>query len=234
MRRAWLGVFLATTFMSATWMACVGDDPTTPSASDAGGPGSLDNACFGNGTCNSGLSCVSNVCVDLDGALGNDSSADASKQTDSGFVCDAGTIFTDSQHIPCPAPDVVCNANDGGIQCCAQSTGAMCETSGTSCSASSGAVIRCVLPSQCNSAKSVCCIAALNPATSFVDDTCPRTATIDQGSCEPSSVPCSTGERQACVIDADCPSGSKCHPYQTTYNDNTLEHPLVIGLCAPN
>jgi hypothetical protein len=227
MRRSWLGLMIATILASVTWMACVGDEPSTAIGNDeAGGPGSLDNACFGNGTCNSGLSCVSDVCVDLDGAIGGGDSSTTE--------CDAGVPFSDPAHLPCPHPADVCSANDGGIQCCAQPGSPICQVSGTSCNQTSGAVIKCILPTHCNAATSLCCVAALNSTADFFDDTCPRTANINQGTCEPF---CATGERATCITNSDCASipGTSCRPYRTSYNGNpAVADAFSVGLCVPD
>jgi hypothetical protein len=55
-------------------MACVADAPVT---NPKPGPGTIGQPCFDNGTCNAGLTCVSNVCVDLDAGAGDASIADS-------------------------------------------------------------------------------------------------------------------------------------------------------------
>ncbi|CAN5197666.1 hypothetical protein BH09MYX1_BH09MYX1_51610 [soil metagenome] len=60
-------------------VGCVGDSPSAPPTSPDGGrlQGSAGGSCFPNGTCNAGLSCVSDACVDLNAkdAGGSDSEA---------------------------------------------------------------------------------------------------------------------------------------------------------------
>lgn len=73
--------------------ACVGDSTTTPDGgTDASTVGSLGQPCFSNGTCNTGLTCISNVCVQLDGG-GTDAPADGpnDQQTD---AAEAGTVYS--------------------------------------------------------------------------------------------------------------------------------------------
>ena len=59
-------IFIAIVSVFASGVsACVGDSPTGTTQGTEGGP------CFGNLSCNSGLTCLSNTCVRLDGSTGD-------------------------------------------------------------------------------------------------------------------------------------------------------------------
>jgi len=86
--------------------ACGGSSSTTVSGAAMGDEG---GACYGNGTCNSGLACLSNVCVSTeagsatDSGIGGDSSApdaagdapvsEAGRRNDAGLACPGADIF---------------------------------------------------------------------------------------------------------------------------------------------
>jgi uncharacterized protein YfaQ (DUF2300 family) len=75
--------------------ACVGDNTVVPpdGGTDASTIGSLGQPCFSNGTCNAGLTCISNVCVQLD-AGGTDAPIDSpnDQQTDASDA--ATTVYS--------------------------------------------------------------------------------------------------------------------------------------------
>jgi hypothetical protein len=114
MNRSFLG-WAATTLIasSALWTGCVADPPgdVANNNTDAGGPGSQGNACFPNGTCNEGLECVSQICVNLDGAVG-DASGDGATNRDGSsadgglFSLACGSASFNSNTAVISAPDI--------------------------------------------------------------------------------------------------------------------------------
>lgn len=90
----------------AAIVGCVGDDS---GVSDAGGPGSLGKPCYGNGTCDKPLTCVSDVCVDLTGDASSDVAAkDAPSETAAGCPSDPVT-WTSTYEPPRAALPGSCN-----------------------------------------------------------------------------------------------------------------------------
>src|SRR5262245_56111595 len=88
MKRRWVVYSSFACGAVAAFLNCVGDSEGPPPGPDADVTGTEGHACFGNGTCNAGLTCVSKVCVNLDGSTdaGNpgDGGVDASKDSGSG------------------------------------------------------------------------------------------------------------------------------------------------------
>lgn len=79
--------------------ACVGDSPST-SAPDAG-QGGEGQACFSNGTCETGLTCLSNRCVRI---------TDAQVPTDGGAGQDACTANVQTDPLNCGKCGVACGS----------------------------------------------------------------------------------------------------------------------------
>ncbi len=220
------------------WSACVGDDPTTNSGNDeGGGPGSIGNACFANGTCDQGLSCISNVCVDLDsgastdGASGpQDSSTVPGTTTDAADNADASATSCDASvlspaNIPCPDTAEGCTP-DGGEFCCATKGGNVCERAGAACA---DPQIACLTVSACGGG--ACCVAATDPSNPFVDTTCPGSAVLTGAACKES---CGKDERTVCTTDADCKViGLSCRSYLVTYAGAGADMtPVGTGMCV--
>src|SRR5678816_3853713 len=78
--------------------------------------GSENGACYGNGTCNTGLVCLSNVCVnpgssqDLSAAVDLSSSTDAATAADLSSVADLATRDAaryDDGGLACPGAEIL-------------------------------------------------------------------------------------------------------------------------------
>ncbi len=89
-----LGALCVALFAAAAVVACVGDDSSTVDGGpDADFTGTAGHACYANGTCDVGLSCISGVCVELD--AGNDANAPDATDADAGLdASDGGHLWT--------------------------------------------------------------------------------------------------------------------------------------------
>lgn len=236
-RTWWL--LAAVLITSSVYLACVNDDPSTSGSSDAGPAGSVGEPCLPDGTCDIGLSCVSNVCVDLvtggddSGSPAKDASVADASDAGTGTKCeaDAGAYYSNAGYVYCPKDVGMCSAQDGGNACCAQPAHDLC-VGGAGCNVTTGAAIRCLAPSQCNPGSTVCCMSSLDAG--FGDELCPRHASVNQASCQSS---CTASERTLCTNDADCTkivAGLVCRPYVVSYNGDpdAATDTVTVGFCV--
>src|SRR4051794_35262209 len=85
--------------------------------------GGEGQSCYGNGTCNSGLTCASDLCVNLGADGGDASTSDAGKS-------DAG------------AKDGDASANEGGVCACVTPDAGLFSDSGTGCCGGGACVVQ--------------------------------------------------------------------------------------------
>jgi hypothetical protein len=142
--------------------------------------------CYGNGTCNSGLTCASNTCVNLGGAGGASGSGGQGGTTGSGGSSRGGTAGTST-----PGTGGTATGGSGGA-----STGG----SGGSCAADTSSD-----PMNCGACGHVC-----KNADPVFRPYCPDTGCCASGLCGPSFSPCLT-QAQATTCAAYCSSiGETC------------------------
>lgn len=195
-------------------VACVGD------SSSAGGPeaGTLDQPCFANNTCVGALTCVSGVCVQLDGAVSMDSGPTDSGSNDSASCDAAPGIIAD----PCGAPFQ--NDAGGPYFCVGGGDGGICVANPMLCMSAMGPPAQCTQSSQCAGVGAgPCCAAVSNLGTT----SCPATAMPGMMgiTCAPKGMACMTGQHVVCTADGDCPTGT-CHGVRMFPPPTPL-----IGLC---
>ena len=221
--------------LAATWVACVGDDPTS---GGGGGPAVGDRlgACFDDGKCKQGLECrlPERICLTpgepvppdagIDGSVGPQPGKDASSATDAqgdarrdaGSEAGAACVIEASPNAGpyCAGADVRCS---GGMGCCTLQGTRSC-TSAASCS---GNFFACDGSKSCNGDR--CCLQTAGPA--------------DRGQCTSgligSSSACSpTGACNAAIVcnsKDDCPA-TNCVPTRIVL-DTTNNRSVVWGIC---
>jgi hypothetical protein len=129
-RRLVVAALLATSGVvgaAAATSSCVSDQSAVlVGGGDAGGPG---EPCYGNGSCDPGLTCLSMVCVSLDGgsvpsdasASGNDASKDAGAGATDGAIGDGGADADRDASFDaasnCPAAPVLPSTSEPGPMC---------------------------------------------------------------------------------------------------------------------
>jgi hypothetical protein len=207
------------------WTACVGDEPASPSSEQ----GALDQPCYANGTCLTGLTCEAGRC--------KPASAEGGAQTSSGGTSSGGTSSSSSgatctataaQDGPrcggvdagaCPNGQACCAADAGGFACstsCAADAGWQCEDGAKQCSDAQGHV--CCITVAKQSGTDSCGAKAFTSATSR----CVQTASDCAGSLKDYRV-CNTAD--------DCVGGSALkvcvvHDVETVSGSH-----FVLGTC---
>lgn len=205
-------------------VACVGDDPAVTS-SGAAAQGSLDNACFANGTCSDGLTCSvvqgTSKCVppgDAAAAADASSSVDASTGADSGPT---GCLFTPTSFGCTKQQPFSCF---GATQGCT-ATGCGGDLAWT-----------CFSRRQCNDI-APCCLsnanAALTAGAGCAQGTLQMSATATAGASCSTSLACGPGDTRLCQADSHCLEGQRCVPVKVTGGGLALDGKVFIGACAP-
>lgn len=195
-----LGAAVVGTFAVA---ACVGDDPPAGTSTTIA-QGDLDGACFGNGTCNTGLSCnvVDGTAKCTSGTSGDAASTDppTSGTKDASPSGPASCQFQTTT-FPCgdQQPPTACY---GATQSCTL----------TSCNAGE-------LSWECNSARQCgtpCCVsqdvATLAAGINCTEGTLVIAAGAALGATCSSDTVCAAGQTQLCQANSDCPTGQRCTP----------------------
>ena len=221
-RLAWTGAFgFAALAAAAAATACVGDAATTPDGvtSEGGTAGGSAQACYPNGSCNAGLTCVqaSNVCVDLDdsgnpmNALdGGDSAAPGSCPAAPSLnapiaACimagvDAGRDAAVEGGAPTTEKPITC-VTLGGYECV---TATKCD--------SDGLQVGCNTSADCNGGH--CCTVPngfVDAGTCAVASILYGTATACQATaCSTNDTRNAVGQNEVCTSDHDCSSGYSC------------------------
>lgn len=211
----WLGGVVS---VLAVLVACsdrYAESPSTTSGSDAGAvaprPGDLRGECI-NGRCLEGLTCISNVCVEVAKDAGD--SADTSISGDADVSPPIGTCgeppTNDPQKMNCPtAPSGVC---DVGKSCCLANTVAGCSDLGCN------KQLRCTAPKHCMGAQT-CCAKGLK----LGNMPCAGEEITETECCVPSD-----NTVRTCDAESGCPEGTQC--VRTTFELFGNEK-LVLGLC---
>ncbi len=115
---------------------CVGDSTTAgqDAAADVDLTGTESHPCFANGTCDQGLECISQVCVNLDG--GSDGATDSAINDASDAGADVAFDFACSA--PCSGGKVCCGTIDttGSFPGCSVTTASSVCALGSACTSS--------------------------------------------------------------------------------------------------
>lgn len=222
-RRGFMAV-VASACAIGGWAACVGDDPSTPA-----NQGAQDQPCYANGTCLTGLACMSGTCKPAgstsSGSSGSTSSSSGSTSGSSGSS--SGSASTCK--VPTPL-DAGPHCVDGGScpmgqTCCSVGTGfacaATCQEPQWQCEDSE---------SHCTDALSrVCCIT--NGDQDGLDSCGVRLFAGATSQCGPAAA-CTGGAKQVrtCKTAADC--AAEAHKDCVLHNVKTVAGAeVIVGIC---
>jgi len=212
-------------------MDCVGDSSTPiDGGADVKNMGGLDQPCYQNGTCDTPLTCASNVCVNLTDGGSDSSSGDASDA-----ASDAGS------DAPPSCPGTYQDLKEAGGSCASQTcidvSGSPVDIiCGNPCTTPYQYQIVCGDTADCTGSDHYCC---LSPTTVTVSSTCPFTvdyypAGVDGGVpgvpafCNMTACP----GMQLCVSNSECGTGhcDKGTLYVPTVGPASV---ATVGVCGP-
>jgi hypothetical protein len=227
--------------LSAGWIACVGDDPTSSS-----GPAVGDRlgACFPDGKCKEGLECRDGeICLRKDEPKplpdGGSVPADSGSGTiDSGGVVDGGgggdaagdgavdggacKLPSETTHMVCPNQNCSAGVSEG---CCASAASFICAQD-TECEQAGESFFSCNGPAVCG-ANYDCCLAPSANLSMPVPTACSGAFRAAKSLCYPQGT-CPAGHKKLCTKDGDC-DGQKCTPFEVHVDAYPM--PIVWGFC---
>jgi len=211
MRKLILAIACGSVASVGALIACVSDTP--------GGTGGVGQPCNSNGTCQTGLTCASNLCVMIDGSTAADTSTGMDTGTaDSPSPTDGSDAGADS-----PIPD--CGAlTTNGDQCglgkfyCYYS-GFNCITDQNMCLTASE-ILQCATTADCPGNMPSCCVPAIfGPGCAATVTVNPMRALCQNLGCDGGTVLCSK--------ESECPPNTHC----VESNVDTGSGTLRLGAC---
>ena len=212
---------------SVAMAACVGEEPSTTSATQ----GALNGPCFANGTCNAGLSCAV-----VDGTTKCTTPGTTTPPPPSG---DASTVDAAPVVVPDGAPvePAACKFQTTPFPCGNPMPPKVCYGATQSCTLTG------CNPSdiawECNSARQCgtpCCVpptsATLTAGANCTEGTLLMTVGATSGAACSNATACKAGETQLCQANSDCPKGQRCTPVKIVGAGAALNG-TIVAACAP-
>lgn len=210
MRVSW-ALWLSPVVFALGSFACVGDEtkPDTTQGAEGG-------RCFPNQTCNDGLRCVSDRCVDSDGATSSSGAAGGSSSSGASVPCGAAPPVIARRFIACG--DANCSL-DAQQRCCASADAeqSVCTALGVQCEADQHDW-QCTHYDHCYEGASYCCLTPVE-----LSNTCPATAKSGGTRC---AARCEGPELSLCQTDEHCTDGKHCK-----YLDIVGPDRRAVGAC---
>ncbi len=236
MRRAGFIAFCIAVAVGACTAFSGGDDSTTP-APDAGDrTGKLNGPCYGNASCDPGLTCAGNVCVP---------DADATASPDGGDGGLPGEGGTGDGGVACPfskspSATLACGTDIGACSeprttCCMGNTTSSCIDGGAYCTgAPNVAQLGCDSKAWCGNVSpgTICCLQTSKaPAALGLQPlACPKTLSIEQFGPSVCSSACGATDYVLCASNGECGVDRTCQRLDVT---STSQGTLHIGFCWP-